>query len=129
MKVNKKIRILHVDDSPVFRLLTGDALSFYDDIELVGECSDGSFVHEFLNNNQVDIILMDITMGIIDGIETTKMVSQTFPEVKIIALTSHNEKAYRNAMSEAGVSAYLLKHSNASVIMNTINKLIGVTNS
>ena len=114
------IRILIVDDHQMIRDGLKALLMGYDNIEIVGECNDGSEVLPQLKQNEVDIILMDIRMPQMDGIEASKKIFQEFPEQKIIALTMFNEEKYIEEMLKLGTMGYILKDGGKTDLLNAI---------
>ena len=88
------IRVLLVDDHRIIRDGLKALLMGIKEINIIGECNDGIEVAPFLEKNQVDVVLMDINMPKQNGIITTEIISKQFPEVKIIALTMHQEESY-----------------------------------
>jgi DNA-binding NarL/FixJ family response regulator len=117
------IRILLVDDHKIIRdglkaLLYGEA-----DLKIIGECSDGDQVMDFVGSNEVDIILMDINMPVLHGIEATKLVCDAYPQVRVIALTMHNEDGYISKVLKAGASGYVLKNTGREGLINAIFKV------
>jgi len=117
------IDILLVDDHKIVRdgikaLLFTNGL-----INIVGECEDGNQVLDFVENNSVDIILMDINMQDINGIDCTKMVIEKHPNVKVIALTMHIEEGYISKILKSGASGYILKNTGKSELIDAIKKV------
>ena len=103
------ISILIADDHKVFRDGITSILGEVEDINIIGEANDGREVMDQLETLEPDVILMDITMGETNGIDTTKLVKQKFPFIKVLVLSMHGESAYIVKMLEAGASGYLLK--------------------
>lgn len=114
------IRVLIVDDHEMVRLGTSAYLSVQDDIEVVGEAEEGEEGYQKAMELRPDIILMDLVMEPVDGIEATKRIMKDWPEAKIIIVTSFidDEKVY--PALEAGASGYLLKTSSAEDIATAI---------
>lgn len=115
-----KIRVLFVDDHEMVRIGVSAFLSSQPDIEVVGEASDGKEGVEKALQLKPDIILMDLVMKEMDGIEATKEIVQQWPEAKIIIVTSFldDEKLY--PALEAGATSYMLKTSKASEIADAV---------
>ncbi|MBD3107029.1 response regulator transcription factor [Bacillus sp. AGMB 02131] len=115
-----KIRVLFVDDHEMVRIGVSAFLSSQPDIEVVGEASDGKEGVEKALQLKPDIILMDLVMKEMDGIEATKEIVQLWPEAKIIIVTSFldDEKLY--PALEAGATSYMLKTSKASEIADAV---------
>lgn len=114
------IRVLFVDDHEMVRIGVSSYLSAQPDIEVVGEASDGEKGVELALELRPDIILMDLVMPVMDGIEATKKITAQWPDAKVIIVTSFldDEKVY--PALEAGATSYMLKTSKASEIANAI---------
>lgn len=114
------IKVLLIDDHEMVRIGVSAYLSTQKDIEVVGEASDGAEGAEMALALRPDIILMDLVMEPMDGIESTKLILQQWPEAKIMIVTSFldDEKVY--PALEAGASSYILKTSTASEIADAI---------
>lgn len=116
------IRVLLVDDHEMVRLGVSSYLSIQADVEVVGEAENGEEGYEKAMDLRPDVILMDLLMEVMDGIESTKKILKEWPEAKILIVTSFidDEKVY--PAIEAGASGYLLKTSTAHEIANAIRK-------
>ncbi|AEB29571.1 two-component response regulator [YvqE] responding to cell wall stress [Carnobacterium sp. 17-4] len=114
------IKVLLVDDHEMVRLGVSSYLSIQSDIEVIGEAENGKVGFEKAMELRPDVILMDLVMDIMDGIESTKAIMKEWPEAKIVIVTSFidDEKVY--PALEAGASSYILKTSTASTIANAI---------
>lgn len=114
------IKVLIVDDHEMVRLGYATYLSIQDDIEVIGESENGQIGYEMALQLRPDIILMDLVMEVMDGIEATKKILNEWPEAKIIIVTSFidDEKVY--PALEAGAAGYMLKTSSANEIANAI---------
>jgi two-component system, NarL family, response regulator LiaR len=114
------IKVLFVDDHEMVRIGVSSYLSAQPDIEVVGEAEDGMEAVELALELRPDIILMDLVMKRMDGIEATKKIIESWPEAKIIIVTSFldDEKVY--PALEAGATSYMLKTSKASEIANAV---------
>ncbi|KAF1304815.1 MULTISPECIES: response regulator transcription factor [Enterococcus] len=114
------IRVLLVDDHEMVRLGVSSYLSIQDDIEVVGEAENGEIGYEKAMELRPDVILMDLVMDVMDGIESTKAILKDWPEAKIIIVTSFidDEKVY--PAIEAGAAGYMLKTSTAHEIADAI---------
>lgn len=114
------IKVLLVDDHEMVRLGVSSYLSIQDDIEVIGEAENGRVGYEKALELRPDVILMDLVMDEMDGIESTKLILNDWPEAKIIIVTSFidDEKVY--PAIEAGAAGYLLKASTAHEIAEAI---------
>jgi Response regulator receiver domain./Bacterial regulatory proteins, luxR family. len=114
------IQVLLVDDHEMVRIGVSAYLSSQPDIEVVGEADNGERAVELALELKPDIILMDLVMEGMDGIEATKKIKEKWPEAKIIVVTSFldDDKVY--PALEAGAASYLLKTSRAEEIADAI---------
>ena len=114
------IKVLLVDDHEMVRLGVSSYLFVQDDIEVIGEAENGRIGYEKALDLRPDVILMDLVMDEMDGIESTKAILHDWPEAKIIIVTSFidDEKVY--PAIEAGAAGYLLKTSTAHEIADAI---------
>lgn len=114
------IKVLIVDDHEMVRIGVASYLSVQDDIEVVGEAENGKIGVEKALDLRPDVIMMDLVMDVMDGIEATKEILTAWPDAKIIIVTSFidDEKVY--PAIEAGAKSYLLKTSTANEIADAI---------
>ncbi|MCM3726263.1 response regulator transcription factor [Neobacillus cucumis] len=114
------ISVVFVDDHEMVRIGVSSYLSAQEDIEVVGEADNGKKGVELSLSLRPDIILMDLVMKEMDGIEATRQIIEQWPEAKIIIVTSFldDEKVY--PALEAGATSYMLKTSKASEIANAV---------
>lgn len=114
------IRVLLADDHALFRDGVRALLEHEPDIEVVGEVEDGRAAVEQALALRPDIVLMDITMPHVDGIEATRQISAQAPQVRVLVLTMHdNEDVFFRSLS-AGASGYVLKRSGGLELMGAI---------
>lgn len=115
-----KIKILLVDDHTVLREGMRKLLENDKDFEVVGEASDGEEAVEIVSKLKPDVVLMDIVMPTLNGIEATKRIKQTSPATSVLILTAYDDTAYILGLLEAGACGYLLKHDRVSEIKGAI---------
>jgi DNA-binding NarL/FixJ family response regulator len=118
------IRILIVDDHPVVRHGLRNLLSIHSDFEIVGEAEDGAQVFPILAANKTDVILLDIQMRGQGGIDVARRVLQSYPQVKIIILTTYDDEIYLEQGLEAGVHGYLLKSVSHETLPDSIRAVM-----
>jgi len=118
------IRILIVDDHPVVRHGLRNLLSIHSDFEIVGEAEDGAQVFPILAANKTDVILLDIQMRGQSGIDVARRVLQSYPQVKIIILTTYDDEIYLEQGLEAGVHGYLLKSVSHETLPDSIRAVM-----
>jgi len=115
-----RIRILLVDDHAMVRRGMRDFLELHDDLEIVGEAADGAAAVEQAALLAPDIVVMDLLMPGVDGIEATARIRAANPAIEVIALTSFVEEARVVAAIEAGASGFLLKDADADELAAAI---------
>lgn len=121
---NNKIRISLVDDHQMFREGLKFVLSDIENVEVISESSNGLEFLDYLDTSQPDLILMDIAMPKMDGIEATKRALARYPELKIIALSMFGEEAYYTKMMNAGVRGFIIKESGAEELEVAIKEIL-----
>lgn len=120
----KKINILLVDDHKLFRDGLVLLLSTFEEIETIHQAGNGKEMVDFLKENDVDLVLTDISMPVMDGIEATKAVLEMKPDQKVIALTMNDEEEYYYKMIEIGAKGFLLKDSKITEVKTAIDKVL-----
>lgn len=106
----KRIKLIITEDQRIFRSGLKLLLQEMPDVEIIGEASNGKEFLELLAREQPDIVLMDIKMPVMDGIEATKIALSEYPELKILVLSMFGEEQYLIRMLEAGARGFLLKN-------------------
>lgn len=119
------IKILLVDDHEMVRLGLSAYLSLQSDMEVIGEAENGLEGYEKAIALKPDVILMDLVMETMDGIESTQLILSKWPEAKVIILTSFLDDEKVFPAMEAGAAGYLLKTSTASKIAEAIRTTYG----
>ncbi len=117
------INILIADDHQVFRDGIVSIMDEVADINVIAEAKDGREVLEKLNEVSPDVILMDISMGGANGIETTQLLKKEYPEIKVLVLSMHDESNYIVKMLEAGAIGYLLKDAGSTEMIKAIREV------
>lgn len=118
-----KIRTIIVDDHRILRDGIKALLREMKNVELVGEASNGMELLPLLHDCKVDLILMDINMPKMNGIEATREALKICPSVKIIVLSMHDDITHYDAMVQLGVDGFLLKESNYDELENAIESV------
>jgi len=114
------IKVLLVDDHEMVRIGLAAFLNTEDGIEVVGEASNGMEGIRLATAYNPDVVLMDLVMEGMDGVETTRKLLELYPEVKVIVLTSYLDDGKMYPVIEAGAFSYLLKTSRANEIADAI---------
>jgi len=114
------IKIILADDHEIFRDGFAGLLKKQDEIQLIGEASDGRELIALTGKLKPDVILTDIRMPNMDGIEATKILTHKFPHIYVIALSMFNDDNLVIDMMEAGAKGYLLKNAHKTEIIEAI---------
>jgi len=109
-----KIRVLVTDDHAIIRDGICALLSLTGDIEAVGVAANGKEALEMVRELTPDVVLMDVAMPIMGGVEATRRIRKEFPKVKVLALTQYDDKAYVFPVIEAGASGFISKTAASS---------------
>lgn len=121
--MNEPIRILVVDDHPVVRKGIVAMLEIEPDLLVVGECSNGEEAIQKTGQLNPDVILMDLVMPRIDGVEAIRAIKQTQPDARILVLTSFGTSDKIFPSLNAGATGYLLKDSDPTELITAIHKV------
>ncbi len=116
-----KIRVLLVDDHAIVRQGLRALLDSHENIEVVGEAENGRVAFEKTEQTVPDVVVLDITMPNLNGIEATRQIKKLNPKIKVIVLTVHDNEEYVYQTLQAGASGYLLKESAVSDLVSAIN--------
>jgi two-component system, NarL family, response regulator LiaR len=121
--MKKPIRILLADDHVMLRQGTAELLRREADIEVVGEAVNGEEAVSLANLTQPDIVVMDIRMPVLSGIEATRIIRESLPQVQVLVLTAHDDDQYIFSLLQAGASGYLLKTAPVSELVKAIRQV------
>lgn len=120
----EKLKILLVDDQILFaESLKTFLVNYAPDIEVLGISQNGKEACDFVQNKKPDIILMDVHMPVMDGVEAVKNIKANFPEIKIIMLSTYDEDEYVRSALLSGASGYLLKDISPTELIISIRAL------
>ncbi len=120
----EKIKILLAEDHKVVREGTRRLLESQSDLEVVGEASDGVEAVELAKKLKPEIIIMDVSMPRLNGIEATKQIKAIYPNIAILVLTGYDDDEYVFALLEAGAAGYLLKESSGDELIDAIRQVM-----
>jgi len=116
----RPIKVAIADDHALFRAGVKTALSSHKDIELIAEADNGMQLVHLLRHIEPDVILLDIQMPIMDGIQTLPEIRKLRPEAKVIILSMHNDHSMISKLMEIGANSYLTKNSDSETIYQAI---------
>lgn len=114
------INVILADDQEIVREGIKMILSLDNEINILGEAENGKQLLEVLSEKTPDVILMDIRMPIMDGVEATRLIKEKYPNIKVIILTTFNEDEYIFKGLKNGADGYILKDSDSDDIINAI---------
>ncbi|CCQ92799.1 Uncharacterized transcriptional regulatory protein YfiK [[Clostridium] ultunense Esp] len=117
------IKVLIVDDQALIREGLNMMLSLYEEIKIVGEAINGQEAIEIIEEKEVDVILMDIRMPWMDGVEATRIIKERYPHIRIIILTTFNEDEYIFQGLNNGADGYILKDVSSKELVSNIESV------
>ncbi len=115
-----RIKVAIADDHNIFRQGVKIALSPYQDIDIILEATNGANLLDQLQNVQPDVVLLDMQMPVMDGIEALRLIKARFINIRVIMLTMNNDPSLVWTLMEKGANSYLGKDSDPETIYNTI---------
>jgi NarL family two-component system response regulator LiaR len=123
MENRHKIRVILIDDQSNIHKIVATALMVAEDIQLVAHGSNGKDALPLCQQHQPDVVLMDVVMPVMDGIEAATLLHQRYPAIKILVLSSFQDDDTVHSMLANGASGYILKSSLASDLVDTIRTI------
>jgi DNA-binding NarL/FixJ family response regulator len=119
----KRITVLLAEDHTIVREGFRKMLELEDDIEVVGEAQDGRQAIAMVKELRPAVVLMDIAMPRLNGLEATRQVLKVFPTTKVLILSAHSDDAYVKNATEAGAAGFLLKQTSSHVVCDAIREV------
>lgn len=119
----KKVKLLVADDHKIFRQGIKKLLEEEPDLQVVGEAADGREAVKKATELKPDVILMDIAMANLNGLEATKQIKKVLPDVKVIMLTMHKNEEYVLHSFQVGASGYILKEGAVEELVTAIRSI------
>jgi DNA-binding NarL/FixJ family response regulator len=115
-----KIRVVIADDHAIVRGGLEQLLSTADDIDLVGTAADGEEAISIVEREHPDVVLMDLSMPVVDGVEATRRIVTANPDVRVVVLTSFGDDRHIADALQAGAIGYMLKHAGPDELLDAI---------
>lgn len=115
-----KIRLLVADDHTIFREGICAMLARRKDLQVVGQAANGKEALEQVTALRPDVVLMDIAMGEMDGLQATEVIHHEFPNIRVLVLTQYESKEYVFSLLRAGAAGYILKSSRIGELVDAI---------
>lgn len=119
------IRLVVADDVPVFREMVVCALELEDDLEVVGQASNGADAVEACRQHQPDVIILDVEMPRMNGVEATRQIVASCPKTRVVILTAFEDDGLILQLIQAGATGYLLKESKTNEVIRAIRTAYG----
>ena len=119
----EQITILLADDNNLVRRGFRKILEKEADLEVVGEAKNGQQAVALVKKLRPAVVLMDVAMPLLNGLQATGQILQAFPATKILMLSSHNDEVYIEESAKAGALGYLIKHCSAEIVGDAIRQV------
>lgn len=116
--------ILVVDDHSEFRAILKQILVLETGLVVTGEAEDGKAAVEWVRERQPDVVIMDVAMPRLDGLEATRLIKDMRPETKVLILTIHTDDVYRERARASGADAFIAKRDIITVLTPTLRRLL-----
>jgi len=119
-KVSKSLRVLLCDDMQQVRLVLRAEMSLESDLEIVGEATNGAEAIELARKSQPDVVVLDLTMPVMDGLEALPGIREAAPDARVIMLSAHGADEMRARAVAAGASRYIEKTATTREIVEAV---------
>lgn len=118
-----KVRVLLIDDHALFREGLRSILRYYDDVEVVGEAASGAEAIAQVGTLRPDIVVMDIAMPGMNGVEATRVIREQYPDTRVLVLSQYNDPNYVTAAVKSGASGYMLKQAAGADLVTALRAI------
>lgn len=122
--MSEKIKVLVADDHQLFVDGVKLILKKHPDVQVVAEAADGASLLKQLKETAIDLVITDLSMPGMKGIDLVKTIKQQFPQVKLLVVTMHNEQEIINEILQAEAEGYILKNSGKAEMLEAVSNLI-----
>lgn len=120
--LDRLIRVGIVDDNELVRRTLHSILDCSPNLKVIAEAENGSTAISLVELMRPDVVLMDISMPVLDGIEATRIISANFPDTKVVVLTMHTDPIYADTALQAGACRFLTKDCGREKLLNAIRE-------
>jgi len=118
-----RITVLLADDHQMMREGLRMVLELQKDMQIVGEAEDGRQAVALVKQLRPAVVLMDIAMPLLNGLEATRQIRKNFPDTKVLILSAHSHAAFVKQVAELGAAGFLLKQTSAAVVARAIREV------
>jgi DNA-binding NarL/FixJ family response regulator len=119
----KRISVLLVDDHEVVRQGLRALLGAEEDMEVVGEAENGRQAVRLAGEMRPDVVIMDVAMPMLNGLEATRQIVRSLPETRVLVLSTYGQEDYVRQVTRAGAAGYLIKHTAADELLKAIRQV------
>jgi|3_EtaG_2_1085321.scaffolds.fasta_scaffold33810_2 DNA-binding NarL/FixJ family response regulator len=123
-EISYPIKLLIADDHEILASGMSSILSNHEDLSILGTVSNGQEVINFLGKNEVDVVIMDLNMPVLNGIEATEIIKKKFPNTKILILSMFDREGYIQNALDVGVDGYVLKNVSEDEIISAVKRIM-----
>lgn len=123
-EISYPIKILIADDHEILASGMSSILSKKEELEILGTVSNGQEVLDYLAKNEVDVVIMDLNMPVLNGIEATEIIKKSFPKTKVLILSMFDREGYIQNALDVGVDGYVLKNVSEEEIISAVKRLM-----
>lgn len=120
----EQVRAIIVDDHKIFRESLTYVLQSQANVKVIAQASNGLEFLSILNYTKADIVLLDIEMPVMDGVEATREALKSHPDLKILVLSMHKDEEFYSSMIDLGVKGFILKESDTEEVIKAINVIV-----
>lgn len=124
LRIREPIRLILADDHAVVRAGTRQLLERQEDLQIVGEASDGEEAVRLTHELRPDVVVMDVRMPKLSGVEATRRIKEERPDVRVLVLTAHDDDEYVFALLQSGADGYLLKTAEFEDLIKAIHTVV-----
>ncbi|MGJ3234983.1 response regulator transcription factor [Marivirga sp.] len=123
-EISYPIKLLIADDHEILASGMSSILSKKEELKILGTVSNGQEVLDYLAKNEVDVVIMDLNMPVLNGIEATEIIKKSFPKTKVLILSMFDREGYIQNALDVGVDGYVLKNVSEEEIISAVKRLM-----
>ena len=124
IEISYPIKLLIADDHEILASGMSSILSNHKELSILGTVSNGQEVLDFLANHEVDVVIMDLNMPVLNGIEATEIIKKKFPETKVLILSMFDREGYIQNALDVGADGYVLKNVSEAEILSAVKRIM-----